>query len=133
MTTHYHLVVTGQKEASLSSAMQDLLSDYTSYFNRTYSRRGTLWNDRFRAKPIDDERYLLNCLRYVEANPMEAGMVTRPEEYLWTSYRVHATGEPSTWLRLHHVYLSLGRTAAERQAAYRSPWQSQPVPDWCGV
>jgi REP-associated tyrosine transposase len=130
MTNHYHFVLTPETKPALSEAMQDLLSEYTKYFNRKYDRSGTLWNSRFCAKPIEDERYWLNCLRYVEANPVEAKIVATPEHYPWSSYRVHATGEPSGWLVLHHVYLSLGKTPLERQLAYRALWDADPVPDW---
>ena len=130
MTNHYHFVVTPPDKRSLSDAMSSLLSQYTMSFNRAHGRSGTLWNGRFNAKPIEDERYWLNCLRYVEANPVEAGIVASPGEYRWTSYRIHAAGEPSAWLRFHDVYLSLGKDPAERQAAYRALWQSDPIPDW---
>ena len=131
MTNHYHFVVTPQTKDALPDAMKDLLGEYTSYFNRKYSRSGTLWNDRYGAKPIEEERYWLNCLRYVEANPVEAGIVTAPEQYRWTSYRVHAAGEPSEWLVLHPLYLRLGKTPLQRQTAYRALWSSDPLPDWC--
>jgi len=131
MSNHYHFVLTPQTKDSLPDAMKDLLGEYTSYFNRKYGRSGTLWNDRYRAKPIEDERYWLNCLRYVEANPVEAGIVSAPENYRWTSYRIHAAGEPSRWLVLHPLYLGLGKTPFERQTAYRALWSSDPVPDWC--
>ena len=130
MTTHYHFVVTPQAKESLPDAMRDLLGEYTSYFNRKYTRSGTLWNDRYCSKLIDDERYWLNCVRYVEANPVEAGIVASPESYRWTSYRVHAVGEPNEWLVLHPLYLRLGKTPNERQVAYRALWTSDPVPDW---
>jgi hypothetical protein len=104
--------------------------EYTKYFNRRYSRSGTLWNGRYRSKTIDDERYWLNCVRYVEANPVEAKIVETPESYEWTSYRVHAAGEVSDWLVPHHLYLRLGQTPDERQMAYRALWERDPVPDW---
>ena len=131
MRNHYHFVVTPQTKESLPDAMRDLLGEYTSYFNRKYSRSGTLWNGRYRAKAIEDERYWLNCLRYVEANPVEAGIVKTPESYRWTSYRVHAAGEPSDWLVLHPLYLCLGKTPIDRQTAYRALWKSDSLPDWC--
>jgi putative transposase len=130
MTNHYHFVATPQARSSLPSAMQQLLGEYTKYFNRQYSRSGTLWNGRYRAKPIEDERYWLNCVRYVEANPVEAKIVATPERYPWTSYRVHAAGEFSDWLVPHFLYLRLGKTPQERQMAYRSLWEADPVPDW---
>lgn len=133
MTNHYHFVVTPETKKSLSCAMRDLLGEYSSYFNRTYARSGTLWNGRFQAKPIEDERYWLTCLRYVEANPVEAGIVAAPRDYPWSSYRVHAEGAPADWLCLHELYLRLGKTPTERQIAYRALWESQRVADWCGT
>jgi len=131
MTNHYHFVLTPPTKESLSLAMGALVGEYTKYFNRTYERTGTLWGGRFQAKPIEDERYWLHCLRYVESNPVEAKLVAAPEHYQWTSYRVHADGEPNDWLVPHHVYLALGKTPAERQRAYKALWQSDSVPDWC--
>lgn len=131
MTNHYHFVVTPPTKDSLSLAMGILVGEYTKYFNRSYERTGTLWGSRFQAKPIEDERYWLNCLRYVEANPVEAKLVSAPGQYRWSSYRFHAEGESSDWLVPHRLYLSLGKNAAERQEAYRALWQLQPVPDWC--
>jgi putative transposase len=130
MKNHYHFVATPQTPSSLPDAMQHLLSEYTKYFNRRYGRSGTLWNGRYRSKTIDNERYWLNCVRYVEANPVEAKIVETPETYQWTSYRVHAAGEVSDWLVPHHLYLRLGKTPDERQMAYRALWERDPVPDW---
>ena len=95
MTTHYHLVVTPSGEDALPKAMQEIGIRYTRYFNRKYSRIGTAWNDRYGAALLDEEPYFFNCLRYVELNPLKAHMVAAPEAYRWSSYRVHALGEPT--------------------------------------
>src|SRR5258706_9857487 len=58
------------------------------------------------------------CLRYIEQNPVRAGIVSRPQDYSWSSYRVHALGEPTSWLALHPTYLSLGASPRARQEAY---------------
>jgi putative transposase len=120
MTTHYHLVVTPVGEGVLAKFMQEIGIRYTRYFNRKYDRIGTVWNDRYGAALLDNERYWFNCLRYVELNPLNAHMVAAAELYRWSSYRVHALGEPSGWLTLHPLYLALGPTPGVRQAAYRS-------------
>jgi putative transposase len=119
MTTHTHLIVTPRNERSLPGAMHQL-GKYVEYFNEKYDRVGTLWCRRYSAKPIQDERYWLTCLRYVEQNPVRAAMVDAPEQYPWSSYRTHAYGERCDWLTPHWLYMSLGRTDAERQAAYRA-------------
>ena len=120
MTNHSHLIVTPADALALPQTMKELGGRYVQYYNRKHQRIGTLWNGRYRDLPIDDERYWLTCLRYVEQNPLRAQMVRSPEAYAWSSYRVHAMGEDPDWLELHHVYLALGRDSQERQAAYRA-------------
>ena len=120
MTTHYHLVATPSAEGVLSKAMQEIGIRYTRYFNRKYERIGTMWNERYSAILLEDEPYFYNCFRYVERNPVAARMVSAPEAYRWSSYRVHALGESCEWLTPHPLYLALGPTAEVRQAAYRA-------------
>jgi putative transposase len=100
--------------------MQEIGKSHTRYFNRKYGRIGTMWNERYGAILLDDERYCYNCLRYVDLNPVAAHIVSAPEEYRWSSYRVHALGEACGWLTPHPLYLALGSTAEERQLAYRA-------------
>ena len=66
MTTHTHLLITPRTEDGASLAMKLLGGRYVGYFNRKYERVGTLWTGRFKAKPINDERYWLTCIRYIE-------------------------------------------------------------------
>jgi putative transposase len=120
MSTHYHLVVTPTDEHSLPQTVKHFGAQYVQYYNRKHARTGTLWDGRYRGKPIDDDRYLLTCLRYIALNPVKAGIVCRPEAYRWSSYRVHAFGEPCAWLVPHPLYLSLGTTCEQRQLAYRA-------------
>ena len=70
--------------------------------------------------PIADENYFLTCFRYIELNPVRAQIVRDPADYRWSSYRAHALGDSWDWLVDHAVYTRLGKTAAERQAAYRA-------------
>ena len=94
MTNHVHLVVTPKTEAGVSALMQHLGRRYVRYFNDRHERTGTLWEGRFRAALIRSDAYLMNCMRYVELNPVRAGMVAHPREYRWSSYRANA-GEKS--------------------------------------
>ena len=124
MDTHFHAIVTPGHDGALSEMMKDIGDDYVRDYNRKYDRLGTLWAGRFHSPLIWDERYWLTCLRYVEWNAVAAGMVVAPEDYEWSSYRVHAHGQRSDWLAPHPVYLALGSTPEERQAAYR---------EFCGI
>jgi putative transposase len=119
MTTHFHLMVTPTSEAALPKMMQALDGGYVRYYNRRQQRVGTLWNGRYRGLVIDDERYWLTCLRYVEQNPVRAGMVETPDAYAWSSYAAHAFGKWPPSLTPHFLYQSLGPSDGERQRAYR--------------
>jgi putative transposase len=120
MTTHVHLLVTPSSRLALPKSMKACGGEYVQHFNRKYSRSGTLWNGRYKPILVDDARGWLRCLRYIERNPVEAGIVRDPSEYEWSSYRTHALGEASTWLTPHPVYLALGSTPELRQAVYRA-------------
>ena len=95
MTNHVHIVVTPQGETDISIFMKKVAQRYTQFVNRTHGRSGTLWEGRFKSSLIDSEQYLLRCYRYVEMNPVRAGMVDHPGHYPWSSYRHNAMGEPS--------------------------------------
>jgi REP-associated tyrosine transposase len=120
MANHYHLLITPTDVDALPHAMKSLGIRYVGYYNRKYGRTGNLWGGRYRAFHIEDERYWLTCLRYIEQNPVRAGIVKSAEDYQWSSYRAHAFGKAPHWLTAHPVYLALGPDAAQRQAAYRA-------------
>ena len=92
MTNHVHLLVTPRQAESLPRAMQSLGRRYVRYVNAAYHRTGTLWEGRYRAAPIDSEAYLLACSRYIELNPVRAGMVRHPRDYRWSSWHANAQG-----------------------------------------
>jgi putative transposase len=81
MTNHVHLLITPFSEQSLSKTLQMLGRYYVQYFNYCYQRTGTLWEGRYKATLIDSELYLLTCMRYIELNPVRAGMVASPADY----------------------------------------------------
>jgi len=119
MTNHVHLLVSPQAENSLAKTMQALGRYYVQYYNHCYQRTGTLFEGRYKATLIDTETYLLTCMRYIELNPVRAGMVKHPSEYPWSSYHYNALGQPNSLLTPYLEYRKLGRTDEERQAAYR--------------
>ncbi len=119
MTNHLHLLVTPREEAGIGQMMQSLGRVYVQRFNQSYGRSGTLWEGRYRATLIETESYLLTCMRYIELNPVRAGMVAHPREFPWSSYRCNALGGTDPIVRPHALYRRLGTTATGRQAAYR--------------
>jgi len=119
MTNHVHFLVTPGDEAALSNTMKVVGSRYAQYMNLRYKRTGTLWEGRHRSSLVQSDKYLLTCSRYIELNPVRAGMVEeRPEEYRWSSFGFNAWGDPG-WLAPHEEYLRLGHTPLQRCAAYR--------------
>lgn len=119
MTNHLHLLVTPSTEKSLPGVMQSLGRRYARYFNRCYRRSGSLWEGRYKTSLIDTDRYLLLCYRYIELNPMRAGMVRSPGDYPWSSYHGNALGEEDTLLTPHEVYLALASDVDSRRSVYR--------------
>jgi len=124
MTNHIHLLVTPYEEGGVSSMMQAVGRRYVRRFNRDYQRSGTLWEGRFKSCLVQSETYLLQCQRYIELNPVRAGMVSDPAEYIWSSYQCHALGKAIKMISPHAEYLALGNTGQERLVAYRSLFSS---------
>ena len=119
MTNHVHLLLTPVRKDSASLLMKHLGQRYVQYINRHYRRSGTLWEGRFRSCLAQKEEYVLTCYRYIELNPLRAGMVAHPRDYRWSSYRSNAEGEANPLIIPHLEYECLGRTAPERRTAYR--------------
>jgi putative transposase len=123
MTNHVHVLMTPHQTGSLAKVMQSLGRRYVQYINTTYHRTGTLWEGRYRASLVEEEGYLLACYRYIELNPVRAGMVPEPAAYPWSSYRWHALGHPDPVVTDQALYLALGNTPQERQQAYQVLFQ----------
>jgi putative transposase len=129
MTNHVHLLLTPDTSSSIAKVMQSVGRRYVQYVNYTYRRTGTLWEGRYKATLIDSEHYLLICSRYIELNPVRAGMVAHPGDYPWSSYRAHAHGQSDVVLHDHPLYLALGNTDRARQDAYRELFNVQLDPE----
>lgn len=125
MTNHVHLLVTPATSHSIRYMMQDLGRKYVRYINHTYRRTGSLWEGRYKASLVDSEAYLLTCMRYIELNPVRAGMVTHPGEYKWSSYEANATGKTNNLIVQHPLYQSLAESAEQRQFRYREFFRGQ--------
>jgi REP-associated tyrosine transposase len=92
MTNHIHLLTKPGSEESLFKMMQGLTLCYTQYVNRTYGRTGRLWESRYHSCIVDQEKYLWAVSRYIEQNPVRAGIVERAEDYPYSSAAAHVKG-----------------------------------------
>jgi putative transposase len=119
MTNHLHLLLTTEQAEGCALLMKGIGQLYAQYVNKRYKRSGYLWQGRFKSCLVQSEDYVLACYRYIELNPVRAGLGRHPDEYPWSSYAANAKGEPSGFLSPHDEYQRLGRTPAERQAVYR--------------
>jgi putative transposase len=121
MDNHIHLLATPRSENAAASMMKRVLETYSQRFNRKYDRCGTLWGGRYKSSLVDTSTYLLECYRYIELNPVRAGMVAAPRDYRWSSFLRNGMGQSSSsWLTPHPVYMGLGRADEERCENYQA-------------
>jgi putative transposase len=128
MSNHVHLLLTPADSDAPACLMRALGQRYVRYFNDRYRRTGTLWEGRFRSTIVDTDRYFLACSRYVERNPVRAGIVDDPGAYPWSSYRRNALGENDGIVTPHSLYTSLGGDNDARRAAYRGLFATEAPP-----
>jgi len=124
MPNHFHLLLTPLAEDGIGKLMQYVGRYYVQYFNGRYDRTGTLWEGRYRATLIDPAAYLLAVSRYVETNPVRAGLVAEPGQYAWSSFAANTTGADDRLVSPHAVYERLGRSQKTRQAAYAKGFET---------
>ena len=107
MGNHYHFVLQ-TRQANLSVLMHRVNSVYSLTFNRRHGRRGHVFEGRFKALHVDRDAYLLAVCRYVDLNPVRAGLVESPTQWTWSSYRAHTGAVPSPpWLATAELHGAL--------------------------
>jgi putative transposase len=119
MSNHVHLLVTPERSDAISKVIQAVSQRYAQYFNRLYDRCGALWEGRYRATLIDSDAYLLTCYRYIELNPVRAGMVAEPAQYEYSSFRRNALGRFDPLISEHSLYRGLSDAEDKRRVRYR--------------
>ena len=99
MTNHVHLILDpGENVENLGLLMKRIDGRQTRYVNTLENRSGSLWEGRYKSSPIHAGEYLLACCRYIELNPLRAGMVEEPEQYRWSSCSSKTGGKNVPWL-----------------------------------
>jgi putative transposase len=118
MPNHVHLLATGRRVDSAARAIQSVGRRYVGYFNARYARTGTLWEGRYRSTVVEVDGYLLACHRYIDLNPVRAGLASGPAEFPWSSHRCHAQGVADDLVTPHALVLALGDGPEARRKAY---------------
>lgn len=132
MDNHYHLMIQ-TPDGNLSKGMRQLNGVYTQASNRRHRRVGHLFQGRFKAILVDSDAYLLELTRYVVLNPVRAGMVKKPDDWLWSSYRASVGLEAAApWLEVDGLLAQFGKRRSLAQQRYaqfvseginaNSPW-----------
>ena len=119
MTNHVHLLVTPNAAGAVARMMQAVGRRYVRYVNASICRTGTLWEGRYKASLVDSERYVLTCYRYIELNPVRAGMVASPEAYRWSSFAANACGLHDPLVTPHEAYQRIAIDGEQRRMLYR--------------
>jgi len=119
MSNHVHLVLEPPEDVvMLPRLMKRLASRQTRYINRREGRTGTLWESRYRSSAIQADKYLLACCRYVELNPVRAGMVDDPAHYRWSSYSERIGEQADPWLDIAPCFAALGHSPEKSRRRY---------------
>ncbi len=118
MSNHVHLLLTPERADSVGCLFQSVGRHYVRHINTTYQRHGGLWEGRYKCNVVESQAYLLSYMRYIEMNPVRAGMVEHPAQYRWSSYAANALGASNAVLTMHAEYATLGRAPSERQSVY---------------
>lgn len=119
MTNHVHMLLTPPAADACAVLMRRLGQRYVQYFNSRYERSGTLWEGRFRSCLVDSPQYVLACYRYIERNPLRAGMVDDVANYKWSSHAGNVGVAEDTLLTPHPEYLALAADRERQRRAYR--------------
>jgi len=118
MGNHVHLLVTFARSGGAARLMPAIAARYARHLRSAYGHDEALWEEAYDATPVHARRHLFATMRYIEENPVRAGLAAHPGAYLWSSYRANALGEDDALVTPHPHYYSLGRSPDGRRAAY---------------
>ena len=118
MGNHVHLLFTSARAGGAARLMPAIAARYARHLSAAYGHEEALWEEPYDATPVHARAHLLSCMRYIEENPVRAGLAAHPGAYPWSSYRPNALGEDSALVTPHPHYYSLGRSPDARRTAY---------------
>jgi len=118
MINHYHILLEIERPENISKFMAGINRAYTHYYDRTYNTFGYLWQGRFKSQPIQKERYLIACGRYIERNPVRAHIVEAPFIYPYSSAQFYCLGIPDGIVVEDPLYNDFGNSPETRRTGY---------------
>jgi len=118
MGNHVHLLFTAARAAGAARLMPAIAERYARHLAAAYGHDDPVWEEPYDATPVRTRAHLLACMRYIEENPVRAGLAAHPGAYPWSSYRANALGEDDALVTPHAHYCSLARSPDARRAAY---------------
>jgi putative transposase len=125
MGNHVHLLFTAERARGPARLMPDIAGRYASYLYDEYGHEGAVWEESYDASPVRARAHLFACMRYIEENPVRAGLARSPEAWRWSSFRRNALGQPDVLITPHVQYFSLGRSPREREDAYAATFMEK--------
>jgi len=131
MTNHYHLLI-GTEAVPIGRIMQTPTSHIAQRWNWEHERKGPVWDDRFKSPPIETESYFLNAARYIEYNPVAAGIVAFPEEYPWSSCRTYLSGIDDNLITATKLLAAAGIGYGSWLSSESGSWPHEGEPEWFG-
>ncbi len=108
MPTHLHILLRQLRDSGISIYMSNVLNSYTRYFNNKNKRKGPLWQSRFKSVMVKTDEQILHLTRYIHLNPVADGLVDKPEEWLFSSYREYIGAEDEQICNFSK-YINVGR------------------------
>ena len=133
MSNHVHLIIHVTPESNLGRFMKQVNLGYSCYYKSKYNYTGHLFQGRYKSSIIDKEKYLLQCGKYIELNPVRAGYVERPGDYKYSSYNYYAFGCEDRLVSESPGYDQFGRITTERQKHYMDFILDEPVVEMLGT
>jgi len=119
MPNHYHLLLEIKEPELLSSAMAGINKSYSVYYHKRFKTSGYLWQGRFKSKPIQKDKHMLTCGRYIERNPVVCGIVSDAENYPYSSAKYYVKGVSDMLVCEDPLYNNFGNDIEERRASYK--------------
>jgi putative transposase len=128
MSNHVHLLLRVPETEALGRSLRWFMTETAKAFHKARGRRGHFWERRYRAVLVEDEIYALAALRYLDRNPVRAGLVADPPTYPWSSCAAYTLGTPNPLITFHPSYLALSPYPAVRARHYRALLAPSPDP-----
>jgi putative transposase len=126
MTNHFRLLLAPEAGVTVSRVLQSLTVTHTWHYHRRRGTVGHVWQGRFKSPVVQDDDHALVVLRYIEANPLRAGMVADLADHPWSSYGAHGLGRADPLLSALPAWEALGREPEGRRAYWRG-WVRTPL------